>query len=229
MIHLSASLIKDLLVCPQRAYYRVHNSDQSIQTREMAAGSVVHEVLEKKWSSEPEAFIFAAELIRKYNIKSGEDKIYRNIQNFFDLFPFTFNETDKVETYFKIPYQNSQDIFMTGKMDRIHEGTVLDWKTGERPPDNVNHDIQFIMYYLAYTSMNGKPPEDVLYVSLPMKKIYAFKPEEPILTEFVNEILPYAVSQLTNKVVHPRTGLYGYKTCQYCSFNNFCFEELNLE
>lgn len=226
MISLSASLIRDFLVCNKRADYRLHYAGEAVASKEMTIGTIVHSVLENQWSDKTKALALASELIKSHNLKSDTDKVYDNVSSFFDLFPANyFSKTDLIEKYFKIKYQDN--FYLTGKMDRVHKDMIFDWKTGRRPPENLDHDVQMILYYLAYKKMYNKVPTCV-YVSLSNKKLYYFKPLDSIINEFENKILP-AVAKSIEHGQFIRTGLFAYKACEYCAFNNICYTELGLE
>lgn len=231
MIRLSASLLKDFLACPRKVYYRINASGQEVQTNEMAVGSIVHEVIEKNWNNEKTAYELSANLIRNYGLPDEQEKANKMIASFFAMFPKDFfNDKDKIESYFKIPYR--KDVVLTGKIDRIHDGIVYDWKTGKAPPDDINKDPQFILYYLAYKRLFNEEPKTLCYVSLANKKIYYFSPIPQIIDEFENKLIPDIVSSIKSNNF-PREGLFEYKICERdpkhkCPFKDLCWGELGL-
>ena len=46
-VRLSASLIRDYIVCPKRAYYRLYEPEQAIADAPTNIGIIVHALLEK--------------------------------------------------------------------------------------------------------------------------------------------------------------------------------------
>lgn len=226
MIFISASLIKDYLVCQNRAHYRMNNSDQSESTNSMAIGSAVHESVEKCWDNEVDAIELAHTLIDKYNITENPQKVFSSINNFFKLYPpNTFSKDDEIEVFFKIPYK--EDITWVGKIDRIHNNCIYDWKTSKNPPKSLDKDIQFIMYYLAYKMAWGKPPDKVIYASLTFQKEYLFKPKPEVLEKFELETIPEVIAGIRAKQ-QERNGLEKYRVCDYCSFRRYCFSEMEV-
>lgn len=226
MIKLSASLIKDFLVCPGKAYYRVYQPEQAEQTNAMTVGTIVHEIIETCWMDRDKAINKIDEKINEYNIYTGADKIYKCINNFFEMFSGVLTEEDIIEQYFKIPYKD--DVFLTGRIDRIHNTVIFDWKTSSSEPDDITKDIQFILYDLAYKKLYGKPPGAVVYVSLMKKKLHHYEPNPIIVSEFENHIIPHVIESIREKKF-TRTGLFGYKSCLFCSFSNACHTDLGLE
>jgi hypothetical protein len=227
-VKISASLLKDYLVCKRRAYYRIHEPEGSIQTKEMALGSAVHSVLEHYWESKEQAMLNVLPELSTYRLDTDLaliDKAYNLVAGFFELFPDRyFSDKDEVERYFKIPY--SSDVYLTGKMDRVTEaGQIFDWKTSKSPPEDINRDPQFILYYLAYRMEHKREPCGVAYVSLLNRKLYYFTPNKGILSDFENFIIPDCISAI-KKGDSSRTGLYAYKACDWCSFKSTCWSDL---
>jgi CRISPR/Cas system-associated exonuclease Cas4 (RecB family) len=232
-VHLSASLVKDFLSCPKKAYYRINRTGQSEQTTEMAVGSLVHEVLEKNWLERKAALGTAATLVDTYGLPGEIIKANKMINSFFDMFPQGFfSEDDSIESYFKVPYR--KDVLLTGKIDRIHNGIVYDWKTGSSPPDDINRDPQFIIYYMAYKRLYKTEPKTLCYVSLSNKRIYYFTPIKEVIEEFEDLVIPSIVSSIRDNRF-PRNGMFDYRICQReypkyrCPFQNVCWPELGIK
>jgi hypothetical protein len=223
-IRLSASLIRDYIVCPKRAYYRLYEPEQAISDASTNIGIVVHELVEKHWQSGTAMASHASELITKHNLKSREEDVYNCISNF-EKFRQYLSDEDTIERFFTIPYDTTT---IVGKMDRItKDGMIFDWKTGN-PPLNLTRDPQFILYYLAYKNMYGKLPRAVYYASLSKGTLTMFKPDEVVIRDFEVSLLPEVLRQLRNKVF-PRYGLYAYNACIRCSYYHHCFTELGTD
>lgn len=235
IVQLSASLVKDFLSCPKKADFRINRSGTSDQTDEMATGSLVHEVLEKFWDDRDLATSFSSTLMKNYSMEDEKTKtkVAKSLEGFFSMFPKGFfSSSDGIEQYFKVPYKKG--IYLTGKMDRVHNGIIYDWKTGSSSPDDINRDPQFIIYYMAYKKMVKEEPKTLCYVSLPSKKIYYFTPVKEIMDEFENRVIPTIVNSIT-RGEFPRNGLFDYKICErdhpeyHCPFQRQCWEEIGLK
>lgn len=217
MINLSASLIKDFLVCQKRAYFRINYTGQSEQTKEMALGSLVHSVLETSWNDKEKAIKEVSELAKQYNLTTGLEKAYSCVENYFEVFSGLFSEDDRIEYLFRTPL--TSEINLIGKMDRIHNNAIYDYKTSSRDPKDINSDIQFILYYVAYSKIFSKQPSGVFQVSLQTKKLHKFTPQEKNIKNLENEIVPLVVQTIKGGMFETN----GYpRACKHCSFHKIC-------
>lgn len=217
MINLSASLIKDFLVCQKRAYFRINYTGQSEQTKEMALGSLVHSVLETNWKIKEEAVKAVTELAKQYNLTTGLEKAYSCVDNFFEIFASLFSDEDKIEYLFRVPF--SSEVILIGKIDRIHNHAIYDYKTSSRDPKDIDSDIQFILYYLAYAKIFSRLPAGVFQVSLQTKKLHKFTPQEKNIKKLEHEIIPLVTETIKKGVFE----MNGYpKACKHCSFHKVC-------
>jgi len=224
-IRLSASLIRDYIVCPKRAYYRLYEPEQAISDASTNVGIIVHKLIEEYWANSNTMASHVSELLEKNNLKEKRDEVIECIVNF-ERFRRYLYPNDIIEKFFSLPYDNT---LIVGKMDRITEdGIIFDWKTGKYPPYSLTRDPQFILYYLAYKKMFGKKPRAIYYASLAKGTLTMFKPDEKIVWDFEQILLPTVLRQLRGKVF-PRYGLYNYKTCNNCSYYNHCFTELGTD
>jgi CRISPR/Cas system-associated exonuclease Cas4 (RecB family) len=118
---------------------------------------------------------------------------------------------------------------LVGKIDRItSSGIVLDWKTGKGEPEDIERDVQCLFYYLAYKKMYKKEPSDVYLIYLAKNKVIRFEPNEAIIREFEDQVLPKVIYEVKNNIF-PRTGLFTWGTCSHCQFANVCFSQLEEE
>lgn len=225
MIRISESVIKDYLVCPKRVHYRINMPEESIATNAMALGTAVHTTLEKAWRSSKEALLELEIQLDKNNVKISREYAYKSIANFFKSFQELVSEDDVIEKYFRIPVGN--DIFLTGKLDRVSNGIVIDWKTGATEPEDIERDTQCMFYYTAYKKLYGKEPAGVYLVFLAKNKIISFVPNLTFLNEFENNTIPFVINGIRSNW-YPRNGLFSYKACKNCSFQNICYTELGI-
>lgn len=222
---LSASLVKDYIACPKRVYYRLYEPEQGIGDRATGIGIVMHELIEKYWKSSNAMASHIKETMFKHHLNSGIEDIGNCIRNFEKFRPYLY-DGDIIERFFTYPYK---DVTIVGKMDRItKDGIIFDWKTGKSKPDNLSRDPQFILYYLSYKKLYGKRPKAVYYASLSTGTLHMFIPNDNIISEFETSILPDILRQVKEKHF-PRYGLYGYKVCNYCSYSDQCFKELDID
>jgi hypothetical protein len=223
-IRLSASLVRDYIVCPKRAYYRLYEPEQAISDAATNIGIIVHELIEKYWSSSSAMASNVKPMLDKYNLQSHEDDVFKCIFNF-QKFTQYLSEEDTVEKFFSLPYDTTT---IVGKMDRItKDGMIFDWKTGN-PPLNLTRDPQFILYYLAYKKMTGKAPRAVYYASLAKGTLTMFQPDSAVIRDFETNLLPTVLNQLRARIF-PRYGLYAYNACTRCSYYHHCFTELGTD
>lgn len=207
-------------------FYYQNQPGESIPTNAMAIGTSVHTVLEKSWRNSKEAVAELEVQLLKNNVKIGKEKAYKSIANFFKMFNELVEEGDVIEQYFKIPIGN--DVFLTGRIDRISRGIVIDWKTGDSEPEDIKRDAQCLMYYLAYRKLYKKEPAGVYLVFLAKNKILSFIPEPAYVNEFENHTIPFVINGIKSGQF-PRNGLFGYRVCQNCPYQNICFEDLEVD
>ena len=229
-VRLSASMIKDFISCPRKAYYRINKGEEREETYQMAAGSIVHNTLEKHWDNYDKAMEFAEKQIIGYNLKKGVSIVYNSIVSFFENFTYLVHDTDSIETFFKIPYNS--EITLVGKLDRVtKEGIVIDWKTGRTVPTDISSDAQFILYEWAYTKLYGEPPKRLFYVALPSAKIVPYERSQALVNEFMDVTIPNVARELEFNLksnLFLRTGLFGYRICDNCSFTDVCHKGIGL-
>lgn len=225
MIYLSASLIKDVLQCTKKAYWRRNYSELSQQTPTQEIGSEVHKCLETHWDKnlkDMEMSLAGSKVIRE-----NMDIIHIYLKNYVDNFKVYCGKDDKIEEKFSFPIQSNYTI--VGKLDRVNSNTglVLDWKTTKSPPISVDNDIQFMLYDWAFEKQYGKIANLVGYASLKTGKLIKYKRNDAYLNELFSEIIPRVISILENNL-YSRDGifsaLYGRQsnTCLNCMFKNVC-------
>ena len=225
MIRLSASLIKDFLSCPKKAYYRINLPGEGLPSSEQLRGTIVHSVLEKAWRNKEEAQKELEYQQKKYDFYLEKATITKCIDNFFEMFPDFFSENDDVEKYFRLP-QNGGEFAYTGMIDRVHNNVIFDWKTSSTKPQSIDNDIQFMLYSLAYKQIYGREPSAVVFVSLMHKSLIKYNPKEALIKEFTDKIVPYVLKQIKDNSL-PREGLYKYRGCYKCPFQDVCYKELD--
>ena len=104
-------------------------------------------------------------------------RVQYSVSSFYRNFQHLLTEEDDAEKFFRIKLET--DVLLVGKMDRVVKpsGLVLDWKTSASSISNINDDVQFLIYYYAYTRLYNKPPSLVAYVSLLNEKLISLNIE----------------------------------------------------
>ncbi len=226
-IYLSASLLDDFISCNRKVYYRIHRPEVVIPNREMIIGESVHYTLEKNWDNEEMAYkqIYAILINKLPNDKSALKHAEDCLQTFFHVFREFVQEGDKIERRFKISYED--DVFIVGKMDRISNGKLFDWKTSVRPPKDISGDIQFILYNWAYERLFKSLPSGVYYAALSNGSLIRYKHDEVSEHVLFSEIIPDALSTIRKGNFIHNGIMRG--ACYRCSFAGTCLEELRSE
>lgn len=220
MIKISASAIRDYLECPAKVKFRHLVPEQAEQNEKMAIGTVVHKTVELFYNDRDKGFSYA--LQKAHEMTLNEDKINKCLKNFYNNYSHLLADTDEVEKFFSYPLY--KDVNIVGKIDRISNGVIYDWKTGETCPDTLANDIQFIIYFISYIKLYNKEPISSVLVSLNDNKILTYKFNEPYATILMQQIIPTMVDQIKSKNL-AKTGLYNRYTCKRCSFRKVCMEE----
>jgi len=219
---ISATSIKDFIDCSKKYYWRINNAEESVNTPEMDAGLIVHEVLEKYWDQS-----------KSHNLQKGlhlteskklperlVERVEYCINSYHDNFAGLLSKDDEKEISFKL--KMDEDVFLVGRIDRITKGSnlVLDWKTSEASVINIDSDIQFLLYYYAYTRMYGHPPSGVYYVALLHNQLITLHVDRGQYEILMYEIIPNIIKQIKNNE-YAREGIFRSK-CNRCQFKNIC-------
>lgn len=231
-INLSASSIKDFLLCSQRYFYRVNSSGISEQSDGMLVGSTVHHVLEKCWNKEYDTAISCADDYLTNNNISFSDKYYygkieKSLDNFFMYYKEMLTDSDLVETKFKI--KHAPNIYFVGRIDRIvimpnGNNLLIDWKTSNKDPFKIDDDIQFLLYKYAYIDLYGREPSRILYINLFTNKMLALNYSEESYSNLFSVTVPYILNRVKNNDF-VREGLNKKNVCKYCPFRTQCFAD----
>jgi len=221
-IYISASSISDYLKCEKVVDFRINAPERGVQNENMLIGSMVHNIIEKYWNDEKKG---TEELTLQLNAlnfgKQLNNKALTSIGNFYTNYASLFKETDLVEHRFKIKLHD--DVYLVGKMDRISDDMVYDWKTAFKPPTELTTDPQFIIYYTAFVKLFEKQPTSVFGVYLMHNKIIPYVPDKYYIDLLYNGIMPRMISDIRNKAL-PKSGRFK-GICDKCIFNKHCFEE----
>lgn len=219
-IYLSASSISDFIKCPQKVMYRIKKTVPTIPSKEMTMGTIVHLALEKTWQDRDKAY----KLIHAEGKKEGLAKadIY-NMEFMLDMFFLNFQpslrEDDKIEFNFKVPLHD--DVYVVGKMDRISNGNVYDWKTGQTAT-NLAYDVQCIIYDWAHTRLFERSAKSICIASLKKGELIPYHKDSLYVDEVFNRIIPRMIRTIKSES-YERLGLFNH-SCFRCPFKVGCLE-----
>ena len=213
MINISASLVKDYIACSKKVSFRRAKPETAIQTPDMLAGTIVHRLIEDNIDN-------YEKYIDETNLDAGKkQKIKICMSNYHLNYRMLTSPTDGIEKFFKYPF--SKGVNIVGKIDRIlSDGVVIDWKSGI-PPNSIDNDIQFLMYYEAYKHMYSKEPHSVFGIFLLKNKMLRYN-HNPFFKDTVyNEIIPSIVSAIKSGDFY-REGIFK-NICHNCSYKDVCY------
>lgn len=222
-IYISATLIQDYLACPQKVYYRINQPEDAIKNDDMLVGSIVHEVIEKYWNDEEVALQILNQQLDFFNLHEFKrQKALNSVDVFFRYFRPFVSDGDEIEYKFKLPLE--KNVFLIGKMDRISNGNIFDWKTSTTTPKSISNDIQFLVYAEAYRRIFKKEPTAVYYASLNSGKLISLPINKTLTDEVFNTIIPSVIKAVKFNDYY-RKGMFT-SGCFGCSYKEVCFKEL---
>jgi len=221
-VFISASALKDFIRCEYMSYYRLFEPRKAIPTTEMLVGKLVHKVIEKEWRSREQALAFCDLLLLEYGMVElpYKNNAYHFINTYFDTFREFLNEDDQVEKRFKVRFTDG-DSYLVGVFDRMtSNGIIYDWKTDANPPKNIDKEIQFIIYELAFKLLYEKDPSGLYLASLKNGSIVRYNRSRIHYETLITKIIPDYVSLVKTKQF-VKTGLFN-GSCYRCQYKNDC-------
>jgi CRISPR/Cas system-associated exonuclease Cas4 (RecB family) len=222
-IFLSATAIQDFIDCPQRFAYRTTQKEQSITSDDMLVGTIVHAAIEKFWNDKDLAVKEVGDQTKFFSLNpSMTDKALLCIHTFFESFAGLLSKDDEIEYTFKL--QLEKDVFLVGRMDRISNGNIFDWKTKNSTPKDISKDIQFIVYSEAYRRLFKKEPIATYYASLTTGKLLKLKSNPALTNTLFNAIIPVIAQAIKQKLYYPK-GIYT-NNCHMCPYKELCYKDL---
>lgn len=226
-IHISYSLLEEFLSCNRKVYYRTHRPEDGVQNKEMIVGEIVHSAIEKHWSDRHLAYSYVTSQMDKRLNGDAESFLYAKkcLMSFFDNFAGYLSSEDKIECKFRIPFEKG--VLIVGKMDRVTNDKVFDWKTNKRPPSSINNNMQFMIYAWAYKKMYNKNPSGVYYASLSTGSLIRLSENLQLHNALFDEVIPSLVSAIKTKDFN-RNGIFR-KSCFRCQYSNTCLKEVKHE
>lgn len=198
----------------------------------MVIGEIVHFAIEKFWDD----YIGGLSYIEKQMSLRLADtsgaipaKDMNYAQTCFTTYWYKFRDyltdSDVIEYKFKVPYDSN--VFIVGKMDRVANGNIFDWKTARNPPKNISGSIQFLLYNWAYRKIYDKQPSGVYYAALSTGALVKLKPDQFLEDILINDLIPNAVRVIKSKDF-VRNGIFN-KSCYRCTYSQSCLEGMPNE
>lgn len=222
-INISASLIEDFISCNRKVLFRLHRPEVAVQNREMVIGEVTHSAIEKFWDNnmEMQKYVYA-ELTKRLNddfpaIEFASQCLNRFTEHFYPL----LTDKDKIEKRFRIPIE--KDVFLVGKMDRISNSSVFDWKTSRTVPKSLTYNPQFIVYNWAYEQIYKSPPAGVYFGSLTTGNLIMYKQDAVAEDALFSAVIPHIVAAIRGGDYVPNGIFKG--ACYRCSYSSTCLKE----
>jgi hypothetical protein len=217
-IFISASLLEDYISCNRKVYYRVNKPEAGIQNEEMIIGEIVHKAIELYYDDISAGLdYFSSEM----NVRLPSQSIEYGLLclgNYYKSFQPLLYKDDLVEVKFKIKIDG--DVFVVGKMDRVSNGNVFDWKTARSPSTNISNSIQFILYNWAFKKLYNHEASGVYYAALGTGKLLKLLPNPNVEALLINELIPSAVRDIKSKL-YLRNGMFR-KACYRCPYSETC-------
>jgi CRISPR/Cas system-associated exonuclease Cas4 (RecB family) len=227
-INVSASSIKDFLVCSKRYYYRINNSESGIPTLPMKVGTLVHKVMESAYGLDyKKALELGNKEIEVLGLVGEEkefalNKLKLSLEHYYKFFNGLVSSEDQIEKYFKISI--GTNVNMVGRIDRLNttKKLIIDWKTSQRDPFQINTDIQFLLYKHAYSLIYKEKPVSVLYANLFTGKLLSLVDEEyKNYHNLFDSTIPTMVSRIKIGDIKYE-GLKKKNACNSCPFKQQC-------
>jgi len=246
MIYISASSLKDFMVCKHRYAFRRMKDKSWPLTVPLVKGKVVHDAIEKL-----ETDVISEDDIADYLTRELMAGLSTPLIEFtkWDSIAKTLDSAKKmVATYiekrkgvilenelsFKIDTHSCTGIpfRLVGRIDQIVERSkgicVVDLKTSRLLPTEfeIKGDYQFTVYAFAYESLYGKPPAALYNFHLASGKYIEYKRTEKDMDELV-VLLDLMVTELDYRVGEGAWEEYNKSKgwhCNRCSYRYECYK-----
>ena len=223
--------MRDFFECPQRFWYRTNHPDKAILSKHVVFGAIVHEAIEKFKEPGP-AVTWAYD---EWDERAGGNfakKVNKPPKNFsrmlgnyyFAIAPkLKAEKRDKIEYFFRLPWTHwngEQKVQLVGKMDRIIDNIIIDWKTAGRKPSSYQlHDMQFYIYEYAFEQIFGERPE-VYFGYLQDGELIKVDMKESLRDNMFR-----VINRFLDNINKKPYRIVGYH-CRDCFYRNICFSEM---
>ncbi len=217
-IYLSASSIADYIKCQQKVLYRFTKPFPEVFSKDATIGKIVHLAIEKHWNDRTQAIELVKQESKKYGLYSADrNKMEYQLDLFFLNFAHRLQEDDLIEYHFKFPLYD--DVSLVGKIDRISNGNLYDWKTGI-VSKYLGGDVQCIIYEYAYQKIFGKDPTSINLGALASGQLVPYVRNELAIKEVFENVIPNMIRTVRNGTYY-RQGIFNH-SCYRCPFKIGC-------
>jgi hypothetical protein len=228
---LSASKLKTYKLCSQRYKYQYVDKLPSPKHPAAALGSAVHATIDKVFKQRQDPVsLFIQEFnheLHNYNI-SLDHLSYGYAKSLSDGiamvgdYPFSSYTPKETEVEFWEGFPNdSSSIKIHGYIDQLYDWGIVDLKTNARKPkqEDLDNDLQFILYQWAFKKLTGSYPRKVLWYHLRTQEELAADVigKEHIAEQAIDQIVYSLQEDLFSPVV-------GYQ-CKFCPFVDRCITD----
>jgi hypothetical protein len=224
-IFVSASALRDFVICNYRTYFRLFEPGEAVQSKEMLMGSITHKVIEKAWKNLDVALNLGHTLCIKENLDlPSQQAVEHFIHTFFERFKVMLRDDDAIEKRFKVKLKD--DVYLVGVFDRVSKETIIDWKTNANPPKKIDNDIQFIIYDYAYELLYGRRPAGLYLAALKDGSLVKYRESPEHHMALISDVIPNFVETIKKKNFI-KTGLFT-GACYRCPYKIPCLGERNV-
>ncbi len=219
-VYLSASSIADFIKCSQKVMYRIKKPIKEVQSKEMIVGTISHFAIEKGWDNRDRAISIVRDEAKRYPLVKKADIVHMEFMMdvFFLNFRPKLGEQDIIEHRFKLPLYD--DVFIVGKMDRISQGGIWDWKTSGKLPTKLGNDVQCIIYDWAFQKQFGKKANSIVVAGLSTGELVPYKEDRRCVNEIFTNIIPRMIKTIRHDT-YERLGMFNH-SCFRCPWKEGC-------
>lgn len=218
-IYLSASSISDFIKCPQKVLYRRTKAFPEKKSKEMIIGNIAHSAVQKGWKNRDEAYSIVREEGKAEGLAKSDITHLEFLMDIFFLnFAHRLTDKDRIEYSFKIPLYD--DVFIVGRMDRISNGNVYDWKTGSRISEKLWNDVQCIVYNYAYNRIFSEAPASICVASLATGELIPYSEDNKYTNELFDKIIPRMIKTIKTES-YDKLGMFNH-SCFRCPYKLGC-------
>lgn len=176
--HISYSYIH-LLACPYAAFLRYEAAIKGESSVWLALGNGLHYVLEYAHKEQDFDLKTWAKMFKgEYNRIIADEEVFVNYPQLkklegegIDMLEVYHGQVESgqitrrpvdVEKEFSIPFLGTK---IVGRIDKVEEGAVIDYKSGRYKPDpwSLRHNLQLTTYYWAHNEIYGFYPKRLVW------------------------------------------------------------------
>lgn len=231
---LSASKLKTFVGCGRRYKYQYIERVPVLKHPAAALGTAIHNTIDAvyKEKRDPIKFFVDAfdEEIRNANILLNYDEYQKYREDGIKMvgdYPYNDWMPIATEVEFRLPFPDKHRPLceIHGFIDQTHEWGFADLKSNKQRPkqEELDNDLQFIIYQWAYEQLRGKPAEKCVW--------YHLRTQQAINADVIgkNDVALNVIRELLqvrrdNTFTKNRTFF-----CRWCPFRDPCYAEDDVE